>query len=112
MTSVTRNIQGIGELISEFDENTNEVKGHRLITASNISPIMEHILDPNWQDDWPILLNGHQIKRVVNRVQPIYEYFLGQLKKKIKMTLIHHLNCRLKEVTRTVLTMRKQIELL
>lgn len=79
-----RIVQTMSELISKFDRNTGKATGHRLRTASNIEPIMEHILDPNWKYDWPMKLKGHAIKRVVNRVQPIYNYFLKALNDKIQ----------------------------
>ena len=87
-----RTVQQMEELICKFDRNTAKTKGHRLKAASNIEPIMDYILDPNWKFDWPMKLKGHQIKRVINKVQPIYNYFLKALRKKIKPKEYHTVN--------------------
>ncbi|MEI6074535.1 MAG: DUF262 domain-containing HNH endonuclease family protein [Verrucomicrobiota bacterium] len=69
--------------ITFTDSTTAESLGCRLIASDSIREVFEHITKDNWDGKFPLVIekNGkkQQVKRQVNRLKPIYDYFLQVL---------------------------------
>ncbi|MCD6049569.1 MAG: hypothetical protein K0Q55_972 [Verrucomicrobia bacterium] len=73
----------IQDKITFTDSTTAVSLGCRLIASDSIRDVFEHITKDNWDGKFPISIekNGkkQQVKRQVNRLKPIYDYFLKVL---------------------------------
>lgn len=71
----------IQERITFVDPATAESLGTRLIASESVRDIFEHIAKEDWKGDFPATSSKKkQIKRQVNRLKPIYDYFSTQMK--------------------------------
>lgn len=66
--------------ISFTDPTTAESLGCRLIASDSIRDVLEHIVKYEWDGEFPIKVGGKQVKRQVNRLKPIYDYFTSEIK--------------------------------
>ncbi len=73
----------IQDKITFTDSTTADSLGCRLIASDSIREVFEHITKDNWDGIFPPVIekNGkkQQVKRQVNRLQPIYDYFIQVL---------------------------------
>ncbi|MFA7400432.1 MAG: DUF262 domain-containing protein, partial [Sideroxydans sp.] len=66
--------------ISFTDPTTAESLGCRLISSDSIRDVLEHIAKYDWNGEFPIKVGNKQVKRQVNRIKPIYDYFISEIK--------------------------------
>jgi hypothetical protein len=73
----------IQDKITFTDSTTADSLGCRLIASDSIREVFDHISKDNWDGKFPLVIekNGkkQQVKRQVNRLKPIYDYFLQVL---------------------------------
>ena len=77
------------ELATKIQENlafTNKYRAkgdirNRLIASKSIRELFEHIAKSDWNGEFPTSINGKPIKRQVNKLKPIYNFFLGEVSK-------------------------------
>lgn len=73
----------IQDKITFTDSTTSESLGPRLIASESVREVFEYITKENWDGKFPPIIekNGkkQQVKRQVNRLKPIYDYFLHEL---------------------------------
>lgn len=67
------------ERITFVDPTTANSMGNRLIASDSIREIFDHIANSEWNKTFPQKILGKQIKRQVNKVKPVYEYFYSQV---------------------------------
>jgi hypothetical protein len=73
--------QAILGKITFTDDTTAESKGARLIASDSVREIFEHITKGSWDGKFPHVLGKKPVKRQVNRLKPIYDYFLDEVSK-------------------------------
>lgn len=66
--------------ISFTDPTTAESLGCRLISSDSIRDVLEHIAKYEWNGEFPVKIGNKQVKRQVNRIKPIYDYFITEIK--------------------------------
>lgn len=66
--------------ITFTDPTTAESLGCRLIASESIKDVFEEISKYDWIGNFPTKIGTRQIKRQVNRIKPIYDYFFDQIK--------------------------------
>jgi hypothetical protein len=73
----------IQDKITFTDSTTSESLGCRLFASDSVREVFEHITKDNWDGVFPTVIekNGkkQQVKRQVNRLKPIYDFFLQAL---------------------------------
>jgi hypothetical protein len=73
----------IQDKITFTDSTTSESLGPRLIASESVREVFEHITKENWDGIFPAVIEKsgkkQQVKRQVNRLKPIYDYFLHEL---------------------------------
>jgi uncharacterized protein with ParB-like and HNH nuclease domain len=73
----------IQDKITFTDSTTSFSLGCRLLASDSIRDVFEHITKNDWDGKFPVMLekNGkkQQVKRQVNRLKPIFDYFLQVL---------------------------------
>lgn len=65
--------------IGFMDATTAESLGCRLIASDSIKEVFEHITNGSWNEIFPTLIGKKSVKRQVNRLKPIYDFFLDQI---------------------------------
>lgn len=70
----------IQEKISFKDPYSGKYSGQRLVVSPSIKEIYEHISKDNWIGDFPDRIGTKQVKRQVNKVRPLFEYFWEEIK--------------------------------
>lgn len=65
--------------ITFTDPTTAESLGPRLIASESIKEVFEEISHYEWNGDFPLRAGGRQVKRQVNRIKPIYDFFIEQV---------------------------------
>lgn len=65
--------------ITFTDPTTAESLGCRLIASESIKEVFEEISKYEWNGDFPVRAGGRQVKRQVNRIKPIYDFFLSEV---------------------------------
>lgn len=66
--------------ITFIDPTTAEPLGCRLIASESVKDIFEEISKYDWNGDFPARVGAKQVKRQVNRIKPIYDFFFNQIK--------------------------------
>lgn len=66
--------------ISFTDPTTAESLGCRLIASDSIRDVLEYIVKYEWDGEFPVKIGSKQVKRQVNRLKPIYDYFTSETK--------------------------------
>jgi hypothetical protein len=61
--------------ITFIDSTTAESKGVRLIASESVRDVLEHITKESWDGKFPPKIANRPVKRQVNRLKPIFEYF-------------------------------------
>ncbi len=69
----------IQERITFVDPTTAESRGARLIPSESIRAVFDHISESKWDGKFPVKINNKQVKRQVNRIKPVYDYFFEQI---------------------------------
>jgi len=69
----------IQEKITFKDEVSGESSGSRILVSPSIKEIFDYICLPDWDGNFIDRSNGRSIKRQVNKVKPIYDFFLKQI---------------------------------
>ncbi|MEK7519909.1 MAG: DUF262 domain-containing HNH endonuclease family protein [Patescibacteria group bacterium] len=80
-SKATRIAQKIQEKITFEDPTTDEESlGPRLIASESIKDVFEEISKYGWSGVFPTRIGTKQVKRQVNRIKPIYDYFYSEVK--------------------------------
>jgi uncharacterized protein with ParB-like and HNH nuclease domain len=78
------NATGIAQLIQNklalVDPATAEFKGSKIITSESIKDVFEEICKYEWSGEFQPKIGIKQVKRQVNRLKPIYDFFSDQIK--------------------------------
>lgn len=69
----------IQDKISFENPTTGEFVGCRLIASESIKEVFQHLSNANWNGVFPEKLGSKQVKRQVNRIRPIFDYFSKQI---------------------------------
>jgi hypothetical protein len=69
----------IQQKITFVDSSTAESLGCRFISSESIRDLFEYMAVDTWKGDFPSRINKKQIKRQINRIKPIFEFFLNQI---------------------------------
>ena len=69
----------IQKKITYVDPTTAESLGCRLIASESVKDVFEYIANSEWDETFPVKLNGKQVKRQVNRLRPIYQYLFERV---------------------------------
>lgn len=69
----------IQERITLIDPTSGESRDCRLIASASIRETFEHIAKFDWDGAFPERIGNRSVRRQVNRLRPILEFFLGQL---------------------------------
>jgi hypothetical protein len=78
----TDRVKAIQLKIGHSDEITGKTSNHRLIASKGIREVLAHMSDGSWGGAFPTKLHGKPVKRQVNRVRPIYDYFAKRVEDK------------------------------
>ncbi|HEX4263513.1 MAG TPA: DUF262 domain-containing HNH endonuclease family protein [Verrucomicrobiae bacterium] len=65
--------------ITFVDSTTAESKGCRLIASESIRDVFTCIAMGSWDGKFPHVIGKKPVKRQVNRLRPIYDYFYGEV---------------------------------
>jgi len=65
----------IQEKISFVDDTTGKSTGPKLVVSDSIADIFEYISSDDWKGDFPLKIDKKSVKRQVNRIQPVFDYF-------------------------------------
>lgn len=65
--------------IAFIDSTTGETKGRRLIASESIRDVFDYMTSDNWDGKFPTAIGGKQVKRQINRLRPIYDYFESEI---------------------------------
>ena len=66
--------------ITFTDPTTAKSLGCRLVASESIKDVFEHISKSDWDGVFPQRIGNRQVKRQVNRIKPIYDYFMDEMK--------------------------------
>lgn len=69
----------IQDKITFVDPTTGEAAGCRLIASDSIRDVFEMMSSTDWDGKFRAVIGNRQVKRQINRVKPIYDYFVSQL---------------------------------
>ncbi|MBU6371004.1 DUF262 domain-containing protein, partial [Patescibacteria group bacterium] len=69
----------IQERVSFKDPYSGKYEGQRLVVSPSIKEIYEYISRDNWTGEFSDKIGSKSIKRQVNKVRPLFEYFLGEV---------------------------------
>ena len=70
----------IQDKIAFVDSATAESLGPRLISSESIKDAFEYIVNGDWDGQFPTKINGKPVKRQVNRIKPVFDFFQEELK--------------------------------
>src|SRR5689334_8030010 len=65
--------------ITYVEPTTAESLGCRLIASESIRDVFEEIAKSSWNGTFPAKVGNKQVKRQVNRIKPIYDFFFDQI---------------------------------
>jgi hypothetical protein len=71
--------QVIQERITLIDPTSGESRDCRLIASASIRETFEHIAKFDWDGRFPERIANKSVRRQVNRLRPIVEFFLGEI---------------------------------
>lgn len=66
--------------ITFTDPTTARTLGCKLVASESIKDVFEEISNPEWNGSFPVRIGNRQVKRQVNRIKPIYDFFLSETK--------------------------------
>lgn len=69
----------IQKKITYVDPTTAESLGCRLVASESVKDIFEYMANSEWDETFPVKLNGKQVKRQINRLKPIYQYLYNEI---------------------------------
>jgi hypothetical protein len=71
----TDQASAIQNKIGFIDQTTGKTSGFRLIASESIRDAFAHVASNTWDGSFPPKINGKTVKRQVNRIKGIYEFF-------------------------------------
>ncbi len=71
--------QEIQKKISFTDETTGEMLSERVHVSPSITDVFTYICDEEWNGEFPSKVNGKQVKRQSNKLQPLYAYMAEEI---------------------------------
>lgn len=77
--------------ITFTDPTTAESLGCRLIASESIRDVFEEISKFDWNGEFTTRVKNRQVKRQVNRIKPIYDFFLSEIQNYDKKSLSNFL---------------------
>jgi hypothetical protein len=69
----------IQDKITFTDSATAKSLGCRFIASESIVDLFEYMANDEWKGDFPSKINKKPIKRQINRIRPIYQFFYNQI---------------------------------
>ncbi len=69
------------------DSATGETKGNRLIASESVRETFECITKNSWDGKFLPVIGKKQVKRQINRIRPIYDFFLAEVSQLNKESL-------------------------
>lgn len=76
LTALAHAIQG---KLTFIDSTTAQSLGSRLIASEAIRDLFEYMAKDEWTGDFPPRIDRKPLRRQVNRIRPIYEFFSSQI---------------------------------
>lgn len=70
----------VQDKISFKDPYTGKYSGQRLTVSPSIKEIYNYVSDENWNGEFPDRIDNKSVKKQVNKIRPLYEYFLSEVK--------------------------------
>lgn len=70
----------IQEKISFKDPYSGKYEGQRLIVSPSIKELYEYISQDGWSGEFPDRVGNKQVKRQVNKIRPLFDYFTSEIK--------------------------------
>ncbi len=70
----------IQEKISFKDPYSGKYEGQRLLVSPSIRDVYDYISLDNWSGNFPDKIGSKQVKRQVNKIRSLFEYFLSEIK--------------------------------
>lgn len=81
----------IQDKITFKNETSGFSEGPILIVSNAIRTVYEHICSNQWDEIFPTEIDGRGVKREVNKIKPIFEYFFSEIESFTKKELEHFL---------------------
>lgn len=72
--------QEIQKRLTFTDSATGEKISERITVSSSIAKVFQYICGNDWNGEFPLKIEGRSTKRQVNKIKPVYEYVLGEIK--------------------------------
>jgi len=67
--------------LSFVDSATGRPGGHRFAASSSVKEVLEYMMSGSWDGAFPTRLGKKQVRRMVNRLRPVYRCFSTRLEK-------------------------------
>lgn len=72
-------VQEIQKKISFTDETTGEMVSERILVSSSVSDVFKYISDESWDGEFPIKINGKQVKNQSTKLKSLYGYMFEEI---------------------------------
>lgn len=69
----------IQQRITFVDPTTAQSEGCRFLASESIRDLFEYMAGEQWEGDFPSRMDQKQIRRQVNRVRPVYQFFFDEV---------------------------------
>jgi uncharacterized protein with ParB-like and HNH nuclease domain len=70
----------IQEKISFKDPYSGKYEGQRLIVSPSVKEVYDYISQDSWAGEFPDKIGNKQVKRQVNKIKPLFDYFLSEIR--------------------------------